>query len=58
MYHAVTILIRMEPNESEIYPDILLTLDTKKADRYTNDILALKRGDKIGFNATIKSLGD
>ena len=31
MYHAITILVRMDPNESEIYPDILLTFDTKKA---------------------------
>ena len=31
MHHEVTILVRMDPNESEIYPDILLTLDTRKA---------------------------
>lgn len=39
MHHAVTILVRMDPQESDYYPDIILTLDTNKAEFY-NEMIA------------------
>jgi hypothetical protein len=57
MHHAVTILVKMQPSEIETLPDLVLTLDTDKAAKYTDIISGLDRGQEIGFNATLKSLG-
>ena len=34
MHHAATILVKMDPTESEVYPDLVLALDTDKAEDY------------------------
>ena len=47
----------MIPPESEVMPDIMLTFDTDEAERYKDLLNDLNRGQKLGFNATIKSLG-
>lgn len=57
MHHAVTILVKMQPSEVDSLPDLVLTLDTDKASKYTDVISGLDRGQEIGFNATLKSLG-
>lgn len=68
LHHAVTLLVRMDPPESDLYPDLILTLDSEYAEKLgmgsTNGtplgpvIEELSRGSKFGFDAIIKSLGD
>ncbi|EAR92946.1 LITAF-like zinc ribbon domain protein (macronuclear) [Tetrahymena thermophila SB210] len=58
--HAVTILVQMDPTEQteeQKFPDLQLTFDSEVADFYSNFLDQINRGDKIGFNATIKSIG-
>lgn len=57
LHHAVVLLIKMVPEESELMPDIMLTFDTDEADRYKELLNDLNRGQRLGFNATIKSIG-
>jgi len=45
------------PEESELVPDIMLTFDTDEAEKYKDLLNDLNRGQKLGFNATIKSIG-
>ena len=33
LHHAVTILVRMDPAESDFYPDIILTLDSEYVEK-------------------------
>ena len=47
----------MDPSESDEFPDLILSLDTYKAEFYNEIMLGLNRGQEIGFNATIKSFG-
>lgn len=47
----------MIPEESEFTPDLMLTFDSDEAERYKDLLNDLNRGQKIGFNATIKSIG-
>lgn len=48
MHHAVGILIRMEPPESETFPDVLLTLDTEEVEIHKDLLNEIERGQKIG----------
>lgn len=57
LHHAVVLLIKMVPEESELAPDLMLTFDSEDAERYKDFLSDLNRGQKIGFNATIKSIG-
>jgi hypothetical protein len=38
MHHAVSILIKMKPTESELFPDLLLTFDSEMVHDF-NDVL-------------------
>ena len=58
MHHAVGVLVKMQPTESEFFPDLILALDTEKADQYSELIGNLNRGTEIIFNATIISVGN
>jgi hypothetical protein len=58
IHHAVVILIKMEPSESEYYPDILLAIDSEKAEELKETLVSLNRGSEIGYNATIVTIGD
>jgi len=57
LHHAVVLLIKMVPEESEIIPDLMLTFDTSEAEKYKDLLNDINRGQKVGFNATIKSIG-
>eukprot|EP01017_Pseudomicrothorax_dubius_P047245 TRINITY_DN8454_c0_g1_i1.p1 TRINITY_DN8454_c0_g1~~TRINITY_DN8454_c0_g1_i1.p1 ORF type:complete len:205 (+),score=37.09 TRINITY_DN8454_c0_g1_i1:554-1168(+) len=57
MHHAAVILVRMEPAESQYYPDLLLALDSNRAKEFDQVLTDLSRGDAIGFNATVGSIG-
>ncbi len=56
--HAVQVLVRMEPPELDMVPDVMLTIDSDQADKYAEVIEKLDRGGKISFNATFKGIGD
>jgi len=58
IHHAVVILLKMEPSETEIYPDIMLALDSEVADTFQESIAQLNRGSEVGFNATFITIGD
>ena len=47
----------MVPEESEINPDLMLTFDTDEAEKYKDFLSDINRGQKLGFNGTIKSIG-
>jgi len=53
----VSILVKMDPSESEIMPDLLLTFDSELVEDFNKVFDQLDRGSKIGFNGTIKGLG-
>ena len=38
IHHAVTIIVRMDPADSEFFPDIVLTLDSEYAEKLGNSI--------------------
>ena len=44
LHHAVQILVKMEPSETENHPDILLTFDSELADRYSDALNNIERG--------------
>lgn len=54
--HAVEILIKMEPSESN--PDIYMTFDSEEADELGLIFNNLDRGKKVRFNGSIKNFGD
>ena len=61
MHHAVGVLVKMQPTESEFFPDLILALDTEKADQYSELIGNLNR--ILSFSAeklviTIISVGN
>lgn len=47
----------MDPPESDIFPDILLTIDSELASQIDNTLVSLNRGNLIQFNGTISSFG-
>ncbi len=52
----VSILVKMENNDSED-PDLYIKLDTIRYKKFKNEVINLKRGDGVAFNATILSEG-
>lgn len=54
-YHSASIMIKMEPPESETThgPDLGLSLSEKVLKVNKDEIDLLKRGDHVRFNATI-----
>lgn len=58
MHHAVVILLKMVPTESELFPDLLLAIDSERADEITDLIASFDRGNEVIFNATIINVGD
>ncbi|KRX03745.1 hypothetical protein PPERSA_04253 [Pseudocohnilembus persalinus] len=57
LHHAVSILVKMEESEIQNLPDVLLTFDSEQVDIFEDLVNTIDRGDHIGFNATIKTIG-
>lgn len=57
MHHAVGVLIKMEPSESEYFPDIILAMDSEVASDHAELLNSINRGSEIIFNATFMSIG-
>jgi hypothetical protein len=65
--HKMTLSIKMSPSESELYPDLALSVSTSLFDKNkdlflglntTNHRPQLKRGDELLFRAKFVTLGD
>lgn len=56
--HILNLNIRMIPSESLKNPDLFLSLDAKRYNKFLNDIRKLKTGDPISFKASFEALGN
>ena len=56
--HAAILLVKMQPSESEIYADLVLTLDRTDFLECKDQIVLLDRGSHFSFNATLTSVAD
>jgi len=57
MPHAIALMVKMQPTESQFHPDFVLALDTEKANMYSDLIASLNRGSELIINATIMTVG-
>jgi predicted RNA-binding Zn-ribbon protein involved in translation (DUF1610 family) len=56
--HAVNVLLKLDPSESEVVPDLVLTVSHTLAKTYEAELSQLERGMQMGFNATLMGLGN
>lgn len=56
--HAINVLVKMEPTESTVYPDLVLSVSSEQLSRKKSLFDGLKKGDHIKFRAKIMSLGN
>lgn len=56
--HALNILIKMDPTESTLYPDLVLSISSSFLAKHKSLIEGLKKGDQISFEAKVMSLGN
>jgi len=56
--HILNLNIRMIPSESLNNPDLFLSLDSAKYNKYLNEIRKLKTGDPVIFKASFEALGN
>lgn len=56
--HAINVLVKMEPTESSLYPDLVLSVSTQMLNSQRSVIQKLKRGDEIEFRAKLVNLGN
>lgn len=56
--HAVILLVKMLPSESEIHADLILSMDDADFEQNTQALSSLDRGSEFRFNATFISVGD
>mmetsp|Transcript_12997 Transcript_12997/g.24121 ORF Transcript_12997/g.24121 Transcript_12997/m.24121 type:complete len:281 (-) Transcript_12997:2742-3584(-) len=55
--HAVVILVKMQPSESDIHADLLLSMDDEVLGQYRTELASLDKGSHFAFNATFVSVG-
>jgi len=48
----------MDPSEGDVYPDVILAIDSEKAQELDETLASLNRGCEVDFNATIITIGD
>jgi hypothetical protein len=56
--HAATVLVKMQPTESEAYADLFLTLNSEDLAQCKATIATLDRGDRFAFNASLMAVAD
>lgn len=56
--HSGILFVKMNPTESEIYPDLVLTMNEEDLERCKFELTKLNRGDKFAFNATLVKAAD
>lgn len=56
--HAVIILVKMQPSESDIHADLILSMDESDFLGSKSQLALLDRGSRFVFNATFMTLGN
>jgi hypothetical protein len=56
--HALNLLLKMQPSESALYPDLVLSVPSKLLSEKRSLIQSLKKGDELEFRAHVVSLGN
>lgn len=56
--HAAVLLVKMQPSESDIYADLVLTMSQEDFLLSKDQIVLLDRGSHFSFNATLTAVGD
>lgn len=56
--HALNLLVKMDPSESVLYPDLVLSVSSRTLNEKRSIIQTMKKGDEITFKARIVSLGN
>lgn len=56
--HAMNVLIKMQPSESPLYPDLVLSLNQKTLSNKKDLLKSLKKGDELWFKAHFVTLGN
>ena len=56
--HHLSILVKMEPSESTIFADLVLSVSTRMYEANKEFYDSLKKGDGIDFEATLVGLGN
>jgi hypothetical protein len=57
-YNGMSILIKMNPSESETFADIVLSIPKNAYQKHKDTISSLKKGDHVNFKASILSMGN
>lgn len=55
---AYNILVKMEPSESEVEPDIVLSMTSSVYEQHKQTVDSLYNGDQISFTAKLIAMGD
>jgi hypothetical protein len=58
MSHGMSILVKMNPSESETFADIVLSISKQTYKINKDTIDGLKKGDHVNFKANIMSMGN
>lgn len=56
--HALNVLVKMQPSESPLYPDLVLSLNHQTLANKRNLLKSLKKGDELWFKAHFVTLGN
>jgi hypothetical protein len=56
--HAAIFLIKMDPSESDIHADLILSMTDESLDANRFQAMQLESGDAMNFNATFVSMGN
>lgn len=56
--HAIVILVKMDPSESDIHADLILSMDDWDFNKWRSELGALDKGSRFRFNATFVSVGN
>lgn len=58
MSHGMSLLIKMNPSESDTFADIVLSVSKSTFKKNKDVIESLKKGDHVNFKASIISMGN
>ena len=56
--HAATLLVKMQPSESDVHADIILSFDDGELNQFAIPLSALERGSHFAFKATLVTMGN
>jgi hypothetical protein len=56
--HAATLLVKMQPSESEVHADIILSFDDDELQEFSTALSTLERGSHFAFNGTLVTMGN